>query len=94
MVRAVGPEHTILSTDLGQLHNAAPWEGMRVFIQLMLDHGITADEIGIMVKRNPAFALGLPGSSRPKGASHLRSVPKPKGHSKPGKKAALADGRR
>ena len=68
MVRAVGPEHTVLSSDLGQLHNAPPWEGMRVFIQLMLDHGVTADEIGIMVKRNPAFVLGLPGSSKPKGA--------------------------
>ncbi len=66
MVRAVGPARTILSTDLGQLHNAPPWEGMRIFVQLMLDHGIKAAEIETMIKRNPAKVLGLPAAPRPK----------------------------
>ena len=68
MVRAVGPARTILSTDLGQLNNASPWEGFRLFIQLMLDHGIKEKDVETMVKRNPARVLGLksPGSGAKK----------------------------
>ncbi len=60
MIRAVGPERTILATDLGQIHNAPPWEGLRLFVQLLLDHGIKASEIETMLHRNPAKVLGLP----------------------------------
>jgi len=34
MVKKVGPEHTILSTDFGQVHHLPPHEGMRMFIRL------------------------------------------------------------
>ena len=60
MVKAVGPARTILSTDLGQLHNAPPWEGLRVFVQLMLENGIKPSEIETMLHKNPARVLGLP----------------------------------
>ncbi|MEE9276010.1 MAG: DUF6282 family protein [bacterium] len=69
MVRAVGPARTILATDLGQLHNAPPWEGMRIFVQLMLDHGIKPAEIETMIKRNPAKMLGLKAERKKKAKS-------------------------
>jgi len=64
MVRAVGPARTILSTDLGQLHNAPPWEGLRMFVQLMLENGIKPAEIETMTQRNPARVLGLPAKKK------------------------------
>ena len=49
-----------MSTDLGQAHNPAPAEGMRMMIATMLKCGITEKEIELMVKVNPARLLGLP----------------------------------
>lgn len=73
MVRAVGPARTILSTDLGQLHNAPPWEGMRMFAQLMLENGIKPAELETMLHRNPAKVMGLP--VRPKAAGAVQAPP-------------------
>lgn len=59
MIRAVGPARTILATDLGQVHNAPPWEGLRIFVQLLLENGLKPSEIETMIHRNPAKVLGL-----------------------------------
>ncbi len=59
-IRAVGPEHCILSTDFGQITNPPPTEGMRMYIEMMMLLGIEGDEIITMIKTNPARALGLP----------------------------------
>ena len=59
-IRAVGPEHCIMSTDFGQSYNPPPVEGMRMYIETMLRCGIEEDEIVAMVRKNPAHALGLP----------------------------------
>ncbi|NQU15944.1 MAG: hypothetical protein HQ561_17455 [Desulfobacteraceae bacterium] len=58
-VRAVGPEHCILSTDFGQITNPPPVEGMRMYIETLLRFGVTRDEIVTMVKTNPSTVLGL-----------------------------------
>lgn len=58
-VRAAGPSQSILSTDLGQAHNPAPAEGLRMFIAAMLRAGFTADDVATMVQRNPAGLLGV-----------------------------------
>jgi hypothetical protein len=58
-IRAVGPEHCVLATDFGQLHHPVPPEGMRMFVQLLLEHGFSADELRTMVATNPARLLGL-----------------------------------
>ena len=58
-MRAVGPEHCIMSTDFGQIFNPVPVEGMRMYIETMLRCGITDEEIITMVRKNPAQALGL-----------------------------------
>jgi len=59
-IRAVGAEHCILSTDFGQIFNPVPVEGMRMYIETMLRCGLTQEEIILMVRKNPAIALGLP----------------------------------
>jgi hypothetical protein len=58
-VRATGPAACIMSTDLGQAHNPAPAEGLRMFIAAMLREGFAPNEIELMVKHNPAQLLGL-----------------------------------
>jgi len=58
-IRTIGPEHCIVSTDLGQPQNPLPVEGMRLFIATLLHHGITQDEVELMIKTNPAILLGL-----------------------------------
>jgi len=58
-IRAVRAERCILSTDLGQMHNPAPAEGMRMMIEFMLKHGLNEKEIELMIKTNPAKLLGL-----------------------------------
>jgi hypothetical protein len=58
-IKAIGPEHCIISTDLGQPQNPLPVEGMRLFIATLLHHGLTQKEVELMVKVNPAKLLGL-----------------------------------
>lgn len=57
-IRRVGAENYIISSDLGQLHNPPPPEGMRIYIRLLLEHGIPAEDIRMMVKENPERLLG------------------------------------
>ena len=58
-IKAIGAEHCIISTDLGQPQNPLPVEGMRLLIATLLHHGITQKEVELMVKANPAALLGL-----------------------------------
>ncbi len=58
-IRAVGPARCVLATDYGQLHSPAPVEGLRIFVQLCLEQGISEADIRTMVAENPARLLGL-----------------------------------
>lgn len=58
-MKRVGPEHLVLSSDLGQARNPPPVEGLRVLMESLLRHGITEEQIEVMVKVNPARLLGL-----------------------------------
>ena len=58
-IKAIGSEHCIISTDLGQPQNPLPVEGMRILIATLLHHGLTQKEVEQMVKVNPAVLLGL-----------------------------------
>jgi hypothetical protein len=58
-IKTIGPEHCIVSTDLGQPQNPLPVEGMRLFIATLLHHGITQKEVEMMIKWNPAKLLDL-----------------------------------
>jgi len=48
-----------MSSDLGQFWNPPPAEGMRLFIATLTRKGISAREIELMVKVNPARLLDL-----------------------------------
>ena len=61
VIKTVGAEHCIMSTDLGQIWNPRPVEGLRMFIVTLVKYGVTEDEINLMTKINPARLLGLDG---------------------------------
>ena len=57
-IRKIGPNSTILSTDLGQ--STAPWveEGLGMFISNLLDNGFTPSEVETMSHQNAGEILG------------------------------------
>ena len=58
-IRAVGAEHCILSSDLGQKGNPLHPDGMLAYFEGLRANGFSAEEIEMMAKRNPAAALGI-----------------------------------
>jgi hypothetical protein len=60
-IKEVGPEQYILASDLGQVHNPPPPEGLRIYVTMLLERGIEPDDIRVMVKENPERLLGLDG---------------------------------
>lgn len=59
IIRKVGPEQVVASTDLGTMVCVDPVEGMRLFIRLLLAGGISKEDIETMIKKNPKYLLGL-----------------------------------
>ncbi|MBW2094463.1 MAG: hypothetical protein JRI80_06195 [Deltaproteobacteria bacterium] len=57
-IRSVGVEHTILSSDFGQVKNGHPVEGFGHYLEKMKHLGFSKEEIEIMVTRNPRKLLG------------------------------------
>lgn len=53
-IRAVGPEHCILSTDLGQKQNIYPDEGLTQFVKKLLEDGFPEKAVRTMIVDNPA----------------------------------------
>jgi hypothetical protein len=58
-IRELGPEHCVLATDFGQLHHPIPPEGLRMFVQMLLEQGIAPEAIRTMIVDTPARLLGL-----------------------------------
>jgi hypothetical protein len=58
-IKAVGPDHCILSSDLGQAGNPLPADGFGAFLVAMQGKGLSAADIDLMSRRNPARLLGL-----------------------------------
>jgi L-amino acid N-acyltransferase YncA len=59
MIREIGAENCIFSTDYGQAFSPIAPEGMRMGIAALLAQGMEDVEVGLMVKDNPARLLGL-----------------------------------
>jgi hypothetical protein len=59
VIRAIGVEHCILSTDLGQPRNPLPPDGMAELLLAMRAQGFSQKEVETMAKDNPARLLGL-----------------------------------
>jgi hypothetical protein len=60
VIRKVGPEFVILSTDMGQVGFPPPPEGLAAYIGELRAQGVTQRELDRMTKENPARLLGLP----------------------------------
>jgi hypothetical protein len=58
-IRAVGPEHCILSSDMGQPANPLHPDALVLFFAGLRQQGITQSEIDQMSKANPAHLLSL-----------------------------------
>lgn len=58
-IRAVGPEHIILSSDLGQAGNPLHPDGLLAFYRYLKQQGTSVADIDQMAKVNPAKVLGL-----------------------------------
>ena len=58
-IQKIGPERTVINSDLGQNINPLPVDGYINVIQNLLDHGIAEKDIRQMICRNTAFLLGL-----------------------------------
>jgi hypothetical protein len=55
----VGPEHTVLASDLGQRGRPMPVDSFIRVGGALLDLGLPEKDLGLMVRDNPAFLLGL-----------------------------------
>jgi hypothetical protein len=58
-INKIGPERTVINSDLGQKGNPLPVDGYLLIVQQLLDHGIKAADIRQMICRNTAYLLGL-----------------------------------
>ncbi|QHN05319.1 hypothetical protein FTO74_03650 [Granulicella sp. WH15] len=58
-IRAIGPSHCILASDLGQADNPIPTDGLIAYFAGLKRLGITQSELDQMSKTNPAHLLGL-----------------------------------
>ncbi len=58
-IDAAGVDNTILCSDLGQMGNISPVEGLRRGIKLCLDLGYSDEDIRKMVSLNTARTLGI-----------------------------------
>ncbi|MDV4145375.1 DUF6282 family protein [Shimia sp. FJ5] len=60
-IDCVGPERTILASDLGQVGTLTPLQGMRRGIATCLALGYSDADVRAMVATNPATVIGLEG---------------------------------
>ena len=58
-INELGAENCIIATDFGVYTLPPPVEGLREFIALLLDLGLTDEQIKTVVQENPAKLLGL-----------------------------------
>jgi hypothetical protein len=57
-IRATGPEHSVLSTDLGQMFNPAVEDGMGFMVDRLLEAGFEEEEIKTMAVTNTRRVAG------------------------------------
>lgn len=58
-IMAVGAEHVVMATDYGQVDSLPAPDGLRWYIEQMLECGISPDDVERMTKVNPSRLLGL-----------------------------------
>jgi hypothetical protein len=55
----VGTENCVLVTDIGNMYNPTPPEGLRIFMESLMTEGVPESAIRTMVHENPARLLNL-----------------------------------
>ena len=55
----IAPEHSIITTDLGQVGMPHPVEGMHRCILALLENGLSQREVDFMVRTNPSYLVEL-----------------------------------
>ncbi|WP_418698172.1 DUF6282 family protein [Bacteroides sp.] len=55
----IAPEHSFITTDLGQVGMPHPVEGMRRCILALLENGLSQQQVNHIVRYNPATLVGL-----------------------------------
>ena len=63
-IRRVGADRCVMSTDLGQMFNTHPIEGMRMYVQTLLRLDVKERDIDLMLRKTPADLLGFTASSQ------------------------------
>ena len=58
-IEAIGPEHSTLGSDLGQMNNPLPTDSFRKIVGRLLERGMPQDQLRTMVARNPGELLGV-----------------------------------
>lgn len=58
-IEKIGPERTVIDSDLGQQGNPLPVDSYLLIVQQLLDHGISEADVRQMICRNTAYLLGL-----------------------------------
>lgn len=58
-ITAIGAASFVLSSDLGQPQNPPHTEGLLALYAGLMAHGISAEDIDVMARKNPARMLGL-----------------------------------
>jgi hypothetical protein len=58
-VREVGTASSILTSDFGQSENPLPVEGLKIYIQKLIQQGFSDQEIDQMARTNPGTLLSL-----------------------------------
>jgi hypothetical protein len=59
LIRAIGADRAVISTDSGQIHNPWPPDILRAFLNSMIAVGIPESDLEKMVKEQPRRLLGL-----------------------------------
>jgi hypothetical protein len=59
-IQAIGAEHCLIDSDLGQPGNPLHPEGMRAYILSLKANGMSERDIDLIARKNPAKLLGLP----------------------------------
>ncbi len=58
-IQEIGAEHFLMSSDLGQADSPSHVDGLRAYVTALRGAGITDGQIDLMLRRNPAWLLGL-----------------------------------
>jgi stage V sporulation protein SpoVS len=57
-IKAAGPEHSVLSTDLGQVFNPPVEDGMALMVDRLLAAGLNEEEVQVMAVQNTRRVAG------------------------------------